>query len=702
MTVVFATPNAPMDALDVVGLGIVPDSVNTRPSESSGILDEKIASLIDYIGTLTTHPVHQTFQTFQTLHAEASTEHQRVLAAILPDGTTVRLGEATHDAVRGCYRMVNGDLELHPSECAEDGTYCLDSGVYAVVTESEFESMKRNERATSAVTQTRATTTASADAPRVETQERVTLVPDASIPSVSSVPPVPAALPVPALPAPPPAFTEEVAGSRPTTVVAVGPAHVNEGLQKASALLSAAGARGNRTLVVVLGVNTDADADAARAITHTCVRLAGLHELRAFSRGASLSESMRAYLRVSVLSDCIAAGNGCDVGADGARGVWVAACGAEAVADRMVPASNAMSKVARKDAVNERWRVWIERACELIPDANDTNDTNDAAAQVCEMVALAQSQPEQHARAVLSGKRRAPWTALATHEHTWSCSAVATADGERERVHTLAMPTQTRCAAFAHESALFWCVASWCPRTQEMLRPAIDLPDPDAALADPLPLDTLASLAAYADATTDAALVPDVALLRGTLGPVVLAGIDDAEVLRFVWWRVGTVDDDDDDETADDDVVGMLLSEAYVRATLPDVVSVAPTSAGRPTLASAGYVVLADDDVVPMRFVHRTQVEHAEVARELGYRMWRVRRRRDGAPSMASMALMARVLGATPPLDLVRATVGHRAARVGNASVFYLTSSSEDALSGLQVVWRRPADAHGVAVLDLA
>lgn len=75
----------------------------------------------------------------------ASTKPSRVICAVLDDSvrTHVRLGTARFDSASNAYHMLDGSLQVPEESKGKDGFFHTGSGVYAMMSESEFADMSR-------------------------------------------------------------------------------------------------------------------------------------------------------------------------------------------------------------------------------------------------------------------------------------------------------------------------------------------------------------------------------------------------------------------------------------------------------------------------------------------------------------------------------------------------------------------------------
>ena len=208
-----------------------------------------------------------------------------------------------------------------------------------------------------------------------------------------------------------------------------------------------------------------------------------------------------------------------------------------------------------------------------------------------------------------------------------------------------------------HElSPCSWHMSTWCGSTASALTPApIGYMDKSASL-DELQYDVNVVLSTLIQAGSE-----DFLALEGVLGPCVLAGRNENELLRIVEWHSPT----------DDTGYITLLPEAYARFALSDYDSsfVELTSPGPHTVLSS-FLVLPDDDLMLLRFPDLTSAEQVEAAKELGNRVWKLPLKRVPFPAVRASA-----------------TPGKRIDTVEHQTVFFAASDSSDPLEGLVVRW---------------
>ena len=702
------------------------------PEASTSVVYKKVANLID---ALSSTVISSSTTTNSNLgSALYSPSGDRVLVAILPDSTVVRVGTARHDALRGAYCMVGGDLELRDSSRdAETGFFVLDSGSYAVMSEEEFAAAKRNEWAKSQTASRHTETAKCGDTRPPETAVEVEVketrfdiggvtVTDASSSSMATAPA--------------------------TTVVAVGPGRVQESLNEAIAVVSAAKERGSRVVIVVSGVKSDADAVAALAIRDARVLLAGAIELRVLSGGGGgvttssvPSEAMKAYLKASAPYDCIRSEG------EGGVGLWVlprAAIVDGEAGDVVVGDDH--DAVRRAKARGAAWRAWLARLCDVGANAQDAHlletrlcktsssittdesNNNDKNSHHHHRYHSAHSEkdalreaiaPARFAYAILGSSRLSTPLSPMVHDRRWRFDRVCVnASGEEEIVASASVAGVT-CFADARAECSWYC-ASWCDRVVEMvMRPANGSQSPVSCvgtgmgLTDLRPLDTLASLVAYRDSVTSLPLVSKLSQLSGVLGPVVTcSGSERPELMRFVWWNISPLDGDDNGDSSGggDDAVVMLLPEAYVQSALQDLQAVAFAPSQHPVIGAFGYVTLPDKNAIPITFLNLTPMDNPVI--DTSARLWRILSPDHHVYTSALPTVTRPPLPHGPLISQSEASLdylaqkstsdrGHRLGQGAPLSTFYVACTSEDTLSGLRVQWRERGAFSEVPVLDV-
>lgn len=180
-------------------------------------------------------------------------------------------------------------------------------------------------------------------------------------------------------------------------------------------------------------------------------------------------------------------------------------------------------------------------------------------------------------------------------------------------------------------------------------------------------------------------------LLKGVLGPIVIAGRNNDEPMRCIEWR---------DTTDSVEHTLMLLPESYMRTVFPDYDG--PEFTTNQWLS--GFLCLSNAHILPLK-VKGCQAEADEVIDSLGPRLWRMTG--DGT----DVELLVQALQRS---DAVAASMAYRTqqdasksvdktgARVRSSThtIFQTTTSSKDHLSGLRVRWVFAADRSTMPTLD--
>lgn len=223
-------------------------------------------------------------------------------------------------------------------------------------------------------------------------------------------------------------------------------------------------------------------------------------------------------------------------------------------------------------------------------------------------------------------------------------------------------------AEWSELSACSWHLSTWCGSTAAALTPP-----PMAYMDKAVPLDELQYDVNVVLTTLIQSGVKDFLAMRGVLGPCVVAGRGDSEIMRTVEWR--------------GDGVGFLtlLPEAYVRFVLADYDrNFTELSSPGPSTVLSSFLILPDDDVVLLRFPDLTGAEQVDAAGELGSRIWKLPSKKVPLPALRLV----------PP--------GQRVDTVENQTVFYTASDSSDALEGLTVRWTFAPGGRDLPTLDSA
>lgn len=259
--------------------------------------------------------------------------------------------------------------------------------------------------------------------------------------------------------------------------------------------------------------------------------------------------------------------------------------------------------------------------------------------------------------------------------------------------------------------SLYWAVQTWCFSTMRDLN-AHRLPIADLTPAiDDLQFDvasTLSSLVQHAEGAS--ALAPAVrpwanlGALRGQLGPCVCAGRGGRELLRVVQWST----------PGSPDVV-MLLPEHYLRFVFRDYYQDMVSMQEMGARAVAGFLVLHDENIIPMKLPNLSEAEQLDAGAVLGARLWKLGSRPAvepkkitdeiiAAPSGWRRMLQYSVDGVDASNDLIP---GRRVRSAAGRHVFYTHTTTADALAGLRVRWvfapgAATANARDMPTLDVA
>lgn len=257
--------------------------------------------------------------------------------------------------------------------------------------------------------------------------------------------------------------------------------------------------------------------------------------------------------------------------------------------------------------------------------------------------------------------------------------------------------------------SLYWGVQTWCFSTMRAMNehrlPMLDK-TPDISELQYDVSCTLGSLVQHAE-RSDALTPPthpwaNFDRLRGQLGPCVCGGREGQEVMRVLHWTGPSMP-----------AVVMLLPEAYVRYVLSDFYSDVVSARGMGARAVSGFLVLHDEDMVPMRLPDVSEPEQLYAAESMGARLWRVptrpRAKSDGgvlremagAPPPWRELLQYNVIGAP---DANKLLPGQRIDTAAGRHVFYTHTTTADPLAGLFVRWvfAPGSEARDMPTLDVA
>ncbi|MBE36406.1 MAG: hypothetical protein CMI16_12765 [Opitutaceae bacterium] len=210
---------------------------------------------------------------------------------------------------------------------------------------------------------------------------------------------------------------------------------------------------------------------------------------------------------------------------------------------------------------------------------------------------------------------------------------------------------------------------SWCSKTKTMIAPAASLVDRSVDIED-LQDDVSCVLATLVQHTEQsgplfASSKPferTWGSLVGTLGPTVRGGRGGRELLRAVHWAAA--------EAPEVPEVLTLLPEAYVRYLFKDYDhDGASDCAG----CVSGFLVLPDEDIVPLRIPWMSELEADEEAGARGARVWKLSGSRAD-PGVYKDATAA-----------WKETAPGRAIESSGRHVWHTQTSSKDRLAGLYV-----------------
>lgn len=463
------------------------------------------------------------------------------------------------------------------------------------------------------------------------------------------------------------------------TVIAIGPAHIRLALAHINPIIKCARANDNIVTVVVLGVQDNNEAEAALKTPIPRILLAGARELKVL-RKRDDNGFVRNYLHEAVLVGLVQ-GSVEGYGDDGLNGVWC-------LPSAPVPLDKSTEAIEPRGdktmakwqlAINTQWSGWYTRYNQKTTELDEKDIS---------LLQAYTSFPEYPRHPPVSQLPRLSIALMAmdsgpvfgTIDHTilWR--------GGIRLNELLPFPCKKWATTSRPGGSPYWAVASWCTNTQSALKTSA--PSPDVELTfDQLQYDVLCTT------RTAIALLKraeDVEMPRGVLGPVVLAGRSNNEPMRVSWWT-----------SAEGTPLLMLLPEAYVHIALKDYDSKHVAGQRQALLCSQGFLVLANEDEVPIKFAVAglTASEPDGKRAALGPRLWHVRETainsallelhdapapRDGRVSYRTQT--------DAEADWARGLlkVGARVGTSRTHSVFYTNTTSEDQLSGLRVRWTGP------------
>jgi len=613
--------------------------------------------------------------------AEQPTAQRFVLAAVLADETIVKIDENArwYPGAR-VYRSTGAKVELTEAMRGADAVFTTDSGLYRVLTPDQYAEMKRVEAAR-----------AEAVANAAVTSPRATRAPSPKPPGEAM-----ARLSV----APTPAPTGCGAHARMVTMVAVGPSHIGAALRHAAPLMERARKLNNEVVVVVVGVADENEAEEALRLSGNSVLLAGARELAVLKRGRQATGPMRAYLREAVLLECVAGMAG-EMDAEGRGGAWLlpeAPVPLDGSRAPLAPRANASMR-AWKDALNAQWRDWRARfyAGELGADDRELLAvyTSFPAGPDADEPPL---NPFARDAVGLVGLGAPPPFGVVDCTVAWR--------GARRDGGGWPEPRARWASPGGGPASVYWAIATWCGRIRALLdqtAPRLDLHTSASELQWEFE-QTLLSLLTYTAGDFSQPFLKRFDDLKGVLGPVVLGGRNDAQPMRATWWTLA-------DRAGG---VLMLVPEAYVQHATVGYHAHAPPMHDGALLCAQGYLVLHDDDALPITLSGVKAEELEAERRAFGRRLWIP----NGATAYDSHAAVAALDGhaaaardAAPPptfrtqreaMALESAvSPGARVPGTPGRTVWNTSETSSHALSGLRVCLVRRAARPHMPTLDV-
>ena len=444
--------------------------------------------------------------------------------------------------------------------------------------------------------------------------------------------------------------------------------------------------------------------------------IVGPREMQALSTVASgqTTATVAQYLKVSKLIECLGPEN---MDEQGTGGLWlkctstqggsivgklpgIGVVGASGPRAEWIEAPTKLTTVAWKNELNTRWQ-----------------------AAAANPKALRDEQPNKWQFWMTLGVQSALDGELLPAQglDTESCKSMAVFSRQTAAFGTvrrtlridkksmMLLPEQCWMDVGVEGDSLYWAVQTWCQGTMKAMNshklPMLDRTPNMSELQYDVSC-TLGSLVQHSE--RDDALTPpqrpwaNFGALRGQLGPCVCGGRDGQEVLRAIHWSGPEMPD-----------VMMLLPEAYMRWVLSDYFQDMVGVQHLGARAVSGFLVLPDEQLVPMRLPHLSEVEQAYASQTMGARMWRVPDRikptagpladMTAAPPAWRQILSYKVAGKDAAPDLVP---GQRLDSTSHGHIFYTHTTTADPLSGLYVRWVfAPSDAPGardMPTLDLA
>lgn len=266
-----------------------------------------------------------------------------------------------------------------------------------------------------------------------------------------------------------------------------------------------------------------------------------------------------------------------------------------------------------------------------------------------------------------------------------------------ERRTLLSTPAETWMDVGVVDTGVTWAVQTWCYGTSKVMN-AHTLPmlDKTPSIAE-LQYDvscTLSSLVQYADRAQGALEPPshpwaNFGSMKGVLGPCVVGGREGQEVLRVIWWT---------SESAPS--VTLLLPEAYVRHVLSDYYQDRLGLVSLGLRAVSGFLALSDEDEIPVRFPDLSEAEQSYAVQAFGSRIWRTGHgsassRGSCAGALADMqsapaswrSLLSYAVDGADSASSDALRPGQRVHTSSGSTIFYVHTTSADALMGLNVRW---------------
>ena len=579
-----------------------------------------------------------------------------VLVAVLDNGKTANLGMAQHFPARKVYRMMNGSLEVAEWTRGLDGVFVTDSGRYRVLTQHEHTLLKRKE----AARETRAAAVAIAPPPPA----RVDTVMKAST-SLSALTIKPAAVGC-------------GLQAQKATVFAVGPKHIELAMARIRPLIEMARNNKNVVTIVVLGVENDAEAEAAAKVPTPRIFMAGARELDVL-RNRKTHGPTRVYLQEAVLIGLVR-GSVLDYGDDGSNGVFC-------LPAHPVPLDGSLSAIEPRagkhmaqwiSALNSQWLSWYKRYDNTITVLDDRET-----ALLSAYTSFPQQALHPHTKWLPHGSTAL--TASGSNGQTFGVvdHTIKWRDGRKPEELWPEPCRRWTATPSAGSTSPYWSVATFCGNTSAALCAPMPALDVQLTLQD-VEYDTFVTLATLKTRNVASSLE----LLKGVIGPIILAGRGDEEPMRVTQWR-----------TNQQENLVLLLPESYVQFVLSDYATAHGTQHGKPLICSQGFLALANADVVPVEFSNLTDVEQPDERDRFGARIWRVPKTtgagaglaldglRNLPDALSGLAAYRTQLDADADSFRLLLRPGQRVGTSSTHSVFYTSTVSNDALCGLLVRW---------------